>query len=128
MRAYGKLLKCSQLVSIDCITIQSDDCEQVLNLSFGEQSFVQKGFTESFSLKDEDVYSIESEVNFEIGNNDETYNFIRNGELTSIVLYPNDVDNYEEFQAKLKYLVIYVGERQIFLNVKNVDVEIYVEG
>lgn len=118
MRAYGLLHKCGQLVSIDCITIQDKTHEHVLHLSFNEQDFDHKGFTESFRLKDEDSKQLGSEVNFEVGNNKDTYNFIRNGELSSVVLYPQDVENYKEFQAKLKYLDIYVGEHMLFLSTK----------
>lgn len=127
MRVYGKLINCKHLVSIDCVTIQNSDNDQVLNLSFSEQDFDHKGFTESFRLKDEDLVVFESNVDFEVGNNEDTYKFIREGYLSSVVLYQQDIDSYTEIKPKLKYLVIEVGNRQLFLKTKNTSIEVYTE-
>lgn len=116
MRAYVGFLKCKIKIEVDCITLQSTDGEECLDLSFSEQDMCYDKSSADLRLKSEEpaTFGLPKSLEGCFGNNEKTYKFIRESELASIVLYTNSDNETLVHKPKLKYLMIEIGNKKIY--------------
>lgn len=128
MRAYLFLENCTQEYTVDCITMTNKKNEEILDLSFCE---AQTGLSDKENiiyLKNEEcaTFGLPKSLEDCFGNNKETYNFIKDCELASIVLDPFHDTNYVDSNIKPSYLVLYIANDKIIYSeedLKDISIE-----
>jgi len=120
MRAYVGFSNCENKIVVDCITLQSkikDD--EVLDLSFSEQDYSNDDGKSEIRLKDEEeaTFGLPNSLVGYYGNNEATYNFVKNAELCSVVVYDTEEKDIIKL-PKLDYLEICIGEKTVTFNKK----------
>lgn len=115
MRAYIDIDGINIACSIDCITMVNNKTDETLNLSFDsvDCNTNDKGISLRLKEEEEATFGLPDSLKEKFGNNKETYKFIKNSTISSIVIVPLFDEELDLLNAKLTGLEIQIGEKRI---------------
>lgn len=118
MRAYLGIRNVKEGFPIDSIVLENKKSGTELQLDFEEVDWRQKGYKLEIRLKEESNQSLVPSDLGELGNNDSTYNYLRDCK----VLYINaGIEDESVSNCKLAYLRMEIGDRVIHYKCNNVQ-------
>lgn len=123
MRAYIDIDGINIACSIDCITMVNNKTDETLNLSFNsvDCGTNDKGISLRLKEEEEATFGLPDSLEGKFGNNEETYNFIKNSTVESIVIASMFDEELNLSNAKLKSLEINIGDKSLIFPEKELD-------